>query len=322
MIPPHEYYQNAYQNLFGQLGIDNVLDHYDIVSEQDDYSSEALLARLAQTNKKLLVALDSNPYSQDTYQDLSQLHPRIRVLSGNLLHLWQNSNITYFPHFFLTQLQEENFQHKTKNFRFGFLSRHPRRHRFYLYQKIKSFITADDCVAVHGLDQIDCDYHDPGQYHACDLFLDVPFATPNAQDPTFGINAQVPFWNAGDHTNRHNAYNSYFYITGESSDKDHIVFLSEKTWKSFRSQCLTITYGNPSTNRALKMLGFSQDHDIDAECVIKAEWISRAMKSWNSHQCRELYHSNLAAIDHNFNRFYSQDIRHLFAKHVKCQLEL
>ena len=49
--------------------------------------------------------------------------------------------VNYFPYFFVTQLFEENFQTTQRHCRFGFLSRQPRPHRLYLYQKTKKYIT-------------------------------------------------------------------------------------------------------------------------------------------------------------------------------------
>jgi hypothetical protein len=312
--------QTYYSKLFNCLDIVNLLDHYELVPENLVDNLDYLNSRLDQTSKKLLLATDSNSINSDCYEKYSNIHPCVKVLSGNIDHLFQEVDYIYFPHFFVTQLLEDNFQTPQRKSRFSLLSRQPRPHRLYLYQKVKQYITTDDCFAIHA-NSLE-NYQPSKKYTTVDLHRDIPFYTDCAVDLDYIEHCQQDFYSAGDHTNKHNAYNSYFYITGESSDNDDLVFFSEKTWKSFRSYCLPITYGNAGSQKALTRLGFCLDYDVDEDCLKKADWLSTLMNEWDLNYCKNFYEQNSKIVMHNFDYFYSNKIKTIFADYLKLRLEL
>lgn len=309
--------QQRYQELFSSLGIDDVADHYEVVSQCYRDNWDYITHRLKSTNKKLLMALDANPFDAECYYRHSTFHPRLKVLSANLHDLWQQKGLVYFPHFFLTQLRERDLSVAERKYRFGFLSRQPRPHRLYLLQKIRPYIRDHDCVAVHANNI--SDWLDTSLYGEA-LYDDLPFYTSNAKDAYYIDHFQKDFFSAGDHSNQHAAYQSCFYITGESNDAADMVFLSEKTWKSFRSRCLPLNYGNLGACTLLAKLGFNLAHDIEGTCVRKAQWIMTLMKNWDFDFCRKFYQRNINIIDNNFDRFYSGKLRQFFADSVRQQL--
>jgi hypothetical protein len=312
--------QNYYNKLFNRLGIKSLLDHYTVVPENYADNLEYINFCLTQTNKKLLLATDSNAIDLDCYKKYTNIHPRVKVLSSNVDHFFQDVDYIFFPYFFVTQLLETNFQSPERKSRFSYLSRQPRPHRLYLYQTVKQHITDSDCFSIHA----NClnKFRSSKKYEETELYHDIPFYTRLGRDPEYITHFQQDFSSAGDHTNQHTAYSAYFYITGESNDSDNLVFLSEKTWKSFRSYCLPITYGNVGSKKFLEQLGFCLDYDVDEDCLTKATWIAECMHNWDLEYCKNFYEQNLKIVQHNFNYFYSDHLKTKFSNYLKSRLEL
>jgi hypothetical protein len=312
--------QRHYDQCFRRLGIDNILDHYLVIDEHSANDQNYLNLLLSQTSKKLLLATDSNPIDLACYEKYNSVHSRIKVLSGNIDHFFQDVDYVYFPHYFVTQLAETNYQTPLRRSRFSFLSRHPRPHRLYLYQTIKQYITDSDCFSIHA-NQLE-NFQPDKKYTVVDLTSDIPYYTALGIDLDYAEHCRQNFYSPGDHTNQHNAYSAYFYITGESNDNDNLIFLSEKTWKSFRSYCLPIMYGNIGSKRALEQLGFCLDYDMDENCLTKASWIADCMHNWDLDYCENFYKQNIKIVQHNFDYFYSDQLKNKFLDYLKLKLEL
>lgn len=270
---------------------------------------------LNDTTKKLLFCMDSNPNHPINIGDY-RYNTRIQVLSGNAKDFVESKNLVYFPFWYAQQLLQHNYQNKSRIGRFSFLSRQPRPHRLYLYQKIKKHITANDCIAVHANNIENYQPMDP--YQCINLYEDLPYFTPLGMD-TYHIDLyKNNFDICGDITNQHHAYSACFNINGESQCDNDNIFFSEKTWKALRSYCMLITYGNLGSCDMLTKFGFCMDYDIDLPCVEKASYIETIIQHWNY----DFYLENLSKVEHNFNHFYSTGLKKMFSDYLRCKLEL
>lgn len=329
---------SIYENLFQLLGLDTqrkfiVLPEHAITWQL--HQDRDCISRLLDGNQKIcLLAFDKNPTVMFDFDHTTQYllnivadyNGRVKLLSHNLQSFFDSSQEIYFPWFFLQQRQLPNYQTSAKQYRFSFLSNQLRFHRLWFYQEAKTHIIDNDCFAVHFDADKSPEYNFVMSYceqilgHRRDLTLDLPFFHTHAKDAYAQSLPQDR--SKVDWSNAHPAYASIFNITGESTCEDYQVFLTEKTWKSIRSQCLTINLGSQYTNHYLQRLGFDTTQDVDLPLKDKVQWICDKMATLTLSEAQDQLENCRDLIVHNYERFYSQDLINLFRDYLKDRLDI
>lgn len=328
----------AHSEMFAQLNID-LWQKFIVVPEQaiswnQSFDLDQISSILKTHNKGCLLSFDTNPTTMfDRRHDRQYLldlaatfGSRVRVLSHNLKHVFDDTEYVHFPFFLLQQRLAQNHQSPDKKYRMSFLSNQPRFHRLWFYQRAKRYIQDHDCFAVHIDDNMHpnhnfiasyCRYY-LGQEH--DLTEDLPFFHDHVRDD-YSINYQSSVQNV-DWSNANAAYSAMFNIAGESISEDDQILFSEKTWKCIRSRCLLLNLGSAHANHYLQKMGFQTAHDVDLPLLDKVEWICDRMRDWTIDDCREIFHSHRDLIEHNYHRFYSEDLARIFREYLRDRLEI
>ena len=330
-----------YYELFQILGFDQqkIKQQFQIASEYSiswnyDQDVRMLTNMLDQDSRTILLSVDRNPIDVDfSNRSLGYLNKvqnqfdgKVKILSFdlNMLYSRKLTNFVYFPVFLAGQLLEKDYQKNLdKKFRFSYLSRQARFHRLWFYQNAKFYFGSHDIVGVECLNynnQLSNYNNIPADLdrflnRSVDLLADVPFRSPGVSEND--DIEDVPIWD-----NQHPAYNAVFNINGESSNQDDVIFLTEKTYKAIRSQCMLLTLGNPGTKQALTRLGFDLPWDKDLPLIEKINWLTDLIKNNTIQDCQAIYRVNLPCIEHNYHRFYSDELRKIFRDHVCEQLYL
>lgn len=329
---------STFRLIFNRLGLSSILDRYTIQhldnNKNFNHDVNYLQQILDTTGKSILLAYDRDPWGADltTYVDklLEHFNPRVKILTSDINQLFlKNKNTIYFPFAYFYQRSLENFQTNEKKYRFSFLSSQSRFHRLYLYQKVKEYITDDDCFAVnltniqnqHGFIRNDS-IRLTGQN--IDVLTDLPYRSISADDSddllsfykSSSVDQQI-----ADYTNKHNAFNSMFNITGESNFDNDIVFFSEKTWKPIQSRCIMLNLGNPGATKCLQQLGFNINKDLDPDLSVieKIDHISNLMSKLTQADCQEIYQINSEMLDYNYQLFYSNTLLEYFVNYIHEQ---
>jgi hypothetical protein len=321
-----------YNKMFEQLGLD-ISQHYQVLAENFiTWHRDADLNNIHQviknTGQKCLLAFDANPIENQQYllELAKEFSNQVKILHYDIKSFFEPCGFVYFPHFFLQQKQMcDNQQMSPKRWRFSFLSSNMRFHRLWFYQQVKSYISEQDCFAVNAGPWRDSDHNRMVSHskfflgQEVDLMSDLPFHHAHAKDDfgSPGIDSFKVDW-----TNAHPAYASMFNILGESVCDDEQVFYTEKTWKAIRSRCLHINLGCQKANYYFRKLGFATDHDVDLSLIDKVKWIKDNMQKWSWEQSQDIYYRHVDVIEHNYHRFYSKDLKDLFANYVKEKLQL
>ena len=91
------------------------------------------------------------------------------------------------------------------------------------------------------------------------------------------------------------------------------MFITEKTWKAYRSGCLVVNYGPTNLPSFLQHLGFSiwDDYDVDAPADAKIEQIKQMFQR---DDIEELYSRHLDMIQHNQELVRSRHLIDLLTK--------
>ena len=330
--------KSHYDQMFQQLDL-HVSQHYHLLAENfitwhRTTDLDNIHQVLKKTGKKCLLTFDSNPVekfdSQHDRQYLLELakefSDQVKILYHDIQSFFQPSEFVYFPHFFLQQRQMyDNQKVSPKLWRFSFLSSNMRFHRLWFYQQVKPYISEQDCFAVNAGQWRDSDHNFMISHsnfflgQEVNLMSDLPFHHAHAKD-NFNSPGTDSF--EVDWTNEHPAYASMFNILGESVCDDEQVFYTEKTWKAIRSRCLHINLGCQKANYYFRKLGFITDHDVDLSLIDKVKWIKENMQKWSWEQSQDIYCRHADAIEHNYHRFYSEDLKDFFASYLKEKLQL
>jgi hypothetical protein len=316
------------KELFSTIGLDHLLKDWKVLYPDDfindiytcDINTQ-LIEDSLNKKRKVFLWLAQDPFRNKFIQKLSEkinhYADKVKIVSGNIYNLWDDTEILYFPHFYTSQLLLRNHQTSaTKKFRLGYLSYQPRLHRLFLMHKISPVIdNSTDIVSVSlpNLTNNTKTYLEneciSNGILLSDILGNVPYTTKNATQTD-------EFFRKNDHTNKHNAYDCLFHLAGETDCSSDTVWLSEKTWKSIRSKCLTINYGDSGVPTCLQKLGFHVDtrYDPSLEWFNKAEWIRDFFAEHDYDQCKKIYIDNYLDICYNFEYFNSETLKNVFQK--------
>jgi hypothetical protein len=259
-----------------------------------------LLKHICQETKKIpVICLDSNPH-----RDLDLLAEKIQqeldtpffILGCDARpNAYTHPCVDYWPFWLIQQQTEKNYQKQIdKQHRISFLSGIPKYHRLQLFNKIKPCITDQDVVVVNNIQASTV----PNK-----LLLELVDSLPWANRPEY---IDIPIdrdYIYSSQQNTHAAYAACVNITAETVDYcvnkrtnfDQIHFISEKTWKAYRSGCLVINYGVDSLPATLAHHGFKiwEEYDVCAGIDKKIDCI---VDLFNSPDVVNMYNANFDQV--------------------------
>jgi hypothetical protein len=258
------------------------------------------------TNRLPVLCLDLNPYNVESIlEKLNQhldpqtffvFHPDIRAEMSNAV------NVAHWPSCLCNQHHETNYQHnQPKIHRISFLSGVARYHRIKLMHAVRAWIQHNDVVVINRF----CPQMLGTEHNS--LLLDLPYS--NRQE---FIDTEQTLNNANQQSyNNHPAYAAKVNITGETVGGDQ-VFFTEKTWKSYRSGCLTVNFGITDAPSVLEKFGIEVWHEYD-QSVDWQQKINKITELFQSDDIDSIYDKLTPMIKHNQNLVSSLDFAKMLA---------
>jgi hypothetical protein len=160
-------------------------------------------------------------------------------------------------------------------------------------------------------------------YYNIEMEKSLPYATINAIECNRRLNTIGN--HSSDTSNKHVAYNSCFNIVGESDNNPFRVFVTEKTWKAVRSKVSPIFLDSDLMFNAFQRLGFLFENEINLSgisYVDKVDHINEYMRDYTMDSIVSIYNDQYSAIEHNYNRFHSEDLKNIFVNHIRDKLKI
>jgi len=302
-------YNNSHQQQFASLNLAHILTgivfvHEDTFMSLIDFQTQVeLLKHICQETKKIpVICLDSNPH-----RDLDLLAEKIQqeldtpffILGCDARpNAYTHPCVDYWPFWLIQQQTEKNYQKQIdKQHRISFLSGIPKYHRLQLFNKIKPCVTEQDVVVVNNIQSNTV----PNK-----LLLELVDSLPWANRPEYIDIPGDSDYIYSSQQNTHAAYAACVNITAETvdycvherTDFDQIHFISEKTWKAYRSGCLVINYGIDTLPDTLRHYGIRiwDDYDI---CGTMDQKIQRIVDLFDRSDIFDLYQSQIDTVKFN-----------------------
>ena len=286
-------------------------------------TAQVVREAVTRTGRFPVLCLDSNPYPLERHHaEICQhldpdsffvFHPDIRP------ELSTQPNVAPWPSWPFFQRMEKNFQlGRPKTRRISFLSGSGRYHRIKLFYDIRPYITPDDVIVINKIGNfpasVPCNTLSPAQIEQ--WWYDLPYVNRKEFYDYTGAGDTPP---EGQQYNVHPAFEACVNITGETCWNDQ-VFLSEKTWKAYRSGCLVINFGPKNSTDALRDLGFEiwNQYDQTGTHEHKTSLIIELMKR---DDIEHLYQQNLSMVQHNVALYNSDAFLKKFAQMAIDKLE-
>jgi hypothetical protein len=253
-----------------------------------------------ETGRLPVLCLDGNPIDIfPILKSLKDLDPDSYFVLGPDIRsfVYNQPNVAPWPVFLFEQQLEPEYQQAERKYRISFLSGNPRFHRLHLAREIRPYIRDTDVVVINKFASRVYEHTIPDWIPRDEAraWLD---ELPWANNSVFFDSDQSAL-NAYCHgTNRHPAYSAYVNITGETLYGDDPMFITEKTWKAYRSGCLVINYGPTNLPGFLQHLGFRiwDDYDLDTPADVKIEQIKQVFQL---DDIPDRYHSLCDIVTHN-----------------------
>lgn len=304
-------FNGSHRQLFEYLGYNKISDQLVFVHESTINPNETDVVTAAnilnqyrkETNRLPVLSLDSNLW--DTQNFLHELDKHIDhnqyfvLLSDYNDH--SRTNAGHWPFFLLAQQLETNHQvNRPKNRRISFLSGTMRFYRYELFSRIQSHIRHNDVVVInkfspnHFINTIPRGMG--SQINVDEVLKKLPWAN----DQTFLDTPQDNNCAASTQSNDHPAFSACVNITGESGVGEKLPFISEKTWKAYRSGCLVINYGPEDLPNYLSSLGVQTWKDFDRSESVESK-INTIVELFQRDDIEQLYADNLEIVKHNQN---------------------
>ena len=306
--PGHSHRQHfdylGHANLANQLTFlfDTSLDlHHGI-----EYAINLIRNSAKDTNRLPVLCLDFNPYTVESIlEKLNQhldprtffvFHSDIRAEISNAI------NVAPWPSWLCNQHHETNYQiDQPKIHRISFLSGVARYHRIKLMHSVRPWIQDNDVVVINRFvpQMLGTENNS--------LLLDLPYSNR----PEFLDNEQtVDHANQQSHNN-HPAYAAKVNITGETVSGDQVLF-SEKTWKSYRSGCLTVNFGITDAPSVLEKFGIEVWHEYDQSLDWKQK-IDKITELFQRDDIDDIYNKLTPMVKHNQNLVSSLNFAKMLA---------
>ena len=258
------------------------------------------------TGRLPVICLDLNPYQVELILEKlnQQLDPRtFFVFHSDIRAEVSNAiNVAPWPSWLCNQHHETNYQiGQSKIHRISFLSGVARYHRIKLMHAVRPWIWDNDVVVINQFSpqMLDTEYHN--------LLLDLPYSNKlEFIDNKQTVNsANQPSYN------NHPAYAAKVNITGETVSGDQVLF-SEKTWKSYRSGCLTVNFGITHAPAVLEKFGIEVWHEYD-QSVAWQQKIDKITELFQRDDIDSIYDKLTPMIKHNQNLVSSLDFAKMLA---------
>lgn len=314
--------QDSHRQQFEYLGLKDAWPKLIFVHEKTFLTSDnlsdqvCLLNKIYQEHSKLpVICLDSNPF--DGLDDLAnkiQQHtatPFFILGCDARLNTYTHSNVGYWPFWLIQQQTEPNYQKKSnRSARISFLSGAARPHRLKLFKKIRPWTTPQDIVIVNN-------------YYNGSILIEHQLPWTNRPELVDVPDAATYIYTSQQ--NNHAAYAACVNITGETVDAQQTQqhFITEKTWKAYRSGCLVINYGIDTLPDTLKHYGIDiwKEYDVCANTDTK---INRILELFQSTDIADWYHARRDQIQSNQHLVSSKSFALKFAdsaiKKINCLL--
>jgi hypothetical protein len=299
-------YDRSHRNYFDHIKQQELASQLCFIVESTILQTSAqdlpeLVTRCAkETGRFPVLCLDGNPIDIfPILKSLKDLDPGSYFVLGPDIRsfVYNQPNVAPWPVFLFEQQIEPEYQQAERRHRISFLSGIPRFHRIHLAREIRSYIRDTDVVVVNKFTSPVYEQTIPPWIPRLEAlaWLD---ELPWSNNPGYFDSDQSAL-NAHCHgTNRHPAYSAYVNITGETLYGDDPMFITEKTWKAYRSGCLVINYGPTNLPSFLQHLGFRiwDEYDVDAPADAKIEQIKQVFQL---DDIEEIYHHHRDMIAHN-----------------------
>lgn len=212
-----------------------------------------------------------------------------------------------WPFFLIEQRHMSRKDTLSRCYRISMLCGRARAHRLDLWLAVRDLIVPQDMVVMNSFGLAHLAYDLPP---ACDL----PWS--NHPGHIDYVNRQH-LVNVDDTAGTvHPAFRACVNITAESSGSDPGIFITEKTWKSLQSGCMTWHWPGSGIGRYLGDLGFVNwfdNHDRAPELCAR-DLFSRS-DIW------QLYHDNRDLVQQDIELFWSQDLLQHMARPALRSLE-
>jgi hypothetical protein len=235
------------------------------------------------------------------------------ILSGDVNYLDRSvKNIVYYPHFLICSRELACHDSVVINdhamkYKLSCISAKPRYHRIENYIKLSKKSYFDQLLV--SIDKINPEYQFP-------VYDDV-----NDIDPAILEEFESLSVNFG--SNYHNTYsinddyfcNSYIHLIAETSSQNQEIFISEKSFKPFRSGQFPIWLGNVNSVKYIRSLGFDVfddiiDHGYDQELDLhtRIDRIHNEIERLISLDLELLWKQTLNRRLHNRQRLLSDEL--------------
>jgi hypothetical protein len=264
-----------------------------------------------ETGRLPVLCMESNPIDSQSYLKKLQKHidpAHFFILnSDSRAEQSTQSNIAPWPSCLITQQLTNNLRSLEKKYRIGFLSRVSRFHRLKLLDNIRPYVQPSDIVIANRyadqlINLVDA-RPQPMATEVARLLDTVPWST----HPEFVDNSD----NLDIGSTSHPAFDACVNITGESWAFDDQIFLTEKTWKAYRSGCLVINYGSQHVPAHLEQLGIEIWKEFDVNQCWEDK-INKIVELFQLDNIEHIYKQNLEMIQHNqqlvSNREFAQQL--------------
>jgi hypothetical protein len=306
-------YHHSHRQHFDYLGLGNLAKQLTFLFDTSldlhngiDHAVNVIRNSAKDTNRLPVLCLDLNPYDVESILEKlnQQLDPKTFFVfhSDIRAEVSDAINVAPWPSWLCNQHHETNYQiDQLKIYRIGFLSGVARYHRIKLMHAVRPWIQHNDVVVVNRFasHMLSAEYKN--------LLLDLPYSNrPEFIDNEQNVN------NANQSSyNNHPAYAAKVNITAETVGGDRVLF-SEKTWKSYRSGCLTVNFGITNAPAVLEKLGIEIWHEYD-QSVDWQHKIDKITELFQRDDIDSIYDKLTPMVEHNQNLVSSKDFVKMLA---------
>ena len=259
-----------------------------------------------------VLCMDGNPFDIDRVMariNVSFDPPEVFVLHWDATRP-PSRNTAYWPIFFLDQRLSRLPPTQTRQSRISMLSGRMRSHRLRAFQSVRPYIQPTDVIVVNrigaGFPPLDPD--------VADLENELPFATQLEY-----IDHDQDSIGTHDHNIiAHPAYRACVNVTAETLGPTAGIFVTEKTWKAIRAECLPYHFGCLGIPQYLEDLGF-------------LPWMSQG-RTWQDQlqdlvllfqrrDLPEVWHESRNITQHNLALFQSRELHDILTQPALRQID-
>jgi hypothetical protein len=272
-----------------------IIDHRDLHEEiwQNDEYLRDFRSRTEKLHELGFIFIIGHPW--ESQENVSGWFNFDNVLQGKRYMSWSGST-SWFWHMMHKKHRGKkyNFIHDHKKFDFLYLNKYPRRHRIFLYKKLKDNNLLNNSLYTF------VRYNNrrlPAQYELPDL---------NGKDyPIAGRDQEIfePPYNE-----------SSYHIVSETNDNDNDIFMTEKIWKPIMAKQPFIVHGNHGYLKKLREMGFKtfdgiidESYDLEKDRNKKIDLITRSCQKLLMSKWKDVYANTKSQREHNYENFWNRE---------------